>query len=157
MIFLCALFAAASPALAGVGPGAPPPVVVVDEPAAIRAAVGFEVDGTYIATAAEAEAPRQDLVRYLEAERRRERSATRQFQMRRIEVARDRYLWHCGGYLKDGQKYLFCSFVRYEPSALPQLRQKAFPVIFDGGVSVCRCYYSRKIGRIIRVEWNAEV
>lgn len=133
------------------------PVVVVEDAQEIRRAVGFKVDDAFVPTQNEADAPRQDLSRYLAAERAREKNDDRQLRLRRIGMAADRYLWHCGGYMKEGQKYLFCTFVRYEPSSLSRLRQKHFPVIYDGGISVCRCYFNVKLGRIVRLDWNGEV
>ena len=55
--------------------------------------------------------------------------------MRRIGLAMEQYFWHCGGYVKDGGKFLVCSLVRYEPRDLERLRQKSFPGIKDGGTS----------------------
>jgi len=143
-------------AVAAFGQGAALPVVIVDDSKEIRHAVGFKVDDVFTPTQDEAEAPRRDLARYIDVERSREKDDNRQSRLRRIGMSANRYLWHCGGYVKDGQKSLFCSFVRHEPSDLPRLRQKHFPVIYDGGISVCRCYFNVKLGRIVRLEWNGE-
>jgi hypothetical protein len=132
------------------------PVIVIDDPTEIRKAVGFRVDGAFTPTQRGAEAPRQNLPRYLAMERERENGNIRHEHLLRIGQSIDRYFWHCGGYVKDGQKYLFCSFVRYQPSDLPRLRRKVFPVIHDGGTSVCRCHFSIKLGRIVRLAWNGE-
>ena len=135
----------------------PEPVVIIDNADSVRHAVGFKVDAVFTPTRDEAEAPRKDLARYLEAERRREKDAYRTSQLRQIQLSSDRYFWHCGGYVKDKQKYQYCSFVRvHQPSDLERLRQKQFPVIADGGTSVCRCFFSLKSGHIVRVEWNGE-
>lgn len=151
VIVLAVLQTDASPRLAE-----DPPVVVVEDARAVRDAVGFQVDATFTPTQDEAEAPRRDLARYIETERRREKRGERADGLRRIGLASDRYLWHCGGYVKEGQKYQVCSFVRYEPGELPRLREKHFPMIKDGGISVCHCYFNMRLGRIIRLEWNGE-
>jgi hypothetical protein len=135
-------------------PGPPYLVVVVDDPKEVRRAIDIRVDGTFTPTQEEAEAPRRDLARYLESESHREKSKERQESLRRISRAQHQYLWHCAGYKKAGQKNLFCSFVRREPSEL--FLRKAFPAIKDGGTSVCRCHFSLKSGRIARLEWNGE-
>ena len=134
----------------------PYPVVVVDDPQEVRHAVGFPVDGTFTPSQEEAEAPRRDLPRYLEAEGLHGKSKERRDSLRRIGLAQAQYLWHCGGYKKDGQKNLFCSLVRGEMSEQSFLRRKTFPVIKDGGISVCRCHFNMKSGRIVRLEWNGE-
>jgi hypothetical protein len=68
-----------------------------------------------------------------------------------------RVVWHCGGYVKDKQKHLYCSFVLIDqPSELASLRRKQFPDIDDGGTSVCNCSFSLKTGHIVRLEWNGE-
>jgi hypothetical protein len=133
----------------------PLPVVVVDDAQEVRRMVGLGVDGTFIPSQDEAEAPRRDLKRYLETERRRAKTHDRQ-RLRRIELVMEQYFWHCGGYVKDGNNFLFCSFVRFQPGDLPRLRQKAFPGIKDGGISVCRCHFNQKLGRIVRLDWNVE-
>ena len=151
-------------ALAAGQQDSPHPVVVVDDAREARHAIGVRVDGIFTPSRDEAEAPRQDLARYLEAERRlakdhakdQARDNDRQARLRQIGLALDQYFWHCAGYTKDRQRYLFCSFVRYSPSDLPRLRQKTFPVINDGGISVCRCHFSMKLGQIVRLEWNGE-
>lgn len=138
-------------------PPPPEPVVIIDNAEAVRHAVGFKVDAVFTPTRDEAEAPRKDLARYLEAEQRREKDAYRKSQLRRIQSAGERYFWHCGGYVKDKQKELYCSFVRVgQPQDLEWLRKKEFPMIEDGGTSVCRCYFSLKSGHIVRLEWNGE-
>jgi hypothetical protein len=135
----------------------PEPVVIVDDAAAIRRAVGGHVDAVFTPTRDEAEAPRKDLARYLAAERKREKDGYRRTQLHQIETNIDRYFWHCGGYVKDKQKYLYCSFVLIgRPSDLASLRQKHFPAIDDGGTSVCNCTFSLKSGHIVRLDWNGE-
>lgn len=135
----------------------PEPVVIIDNAESVRHAVGFKVDAIFTPTRDEAEAPRKDLARYLEAELRREKDAYRKTQLRRIQSIGERYFWHCGGYVKDKQKYLYCSFVLIgRPQDLEWLRKKEFPVIDDGGTSVCRCHFSLKSGQIARLEWNGE-
>jgi hypothetical protein len=129
-------------------------VVVVDDPQEVRNAVGFQVDGTFTPSQEEAEAPRRDLPRYLESEGQHEKSKERQEDLRRIGLGQGQYFWHCAGYKKRGQKNLFCSLVRREPSEI--LRRKTFPVIKDGGISVCHCHFNIKSGRIVRLEWNGE-
>jgi hypothetical protein len=132
-------------------------VVIVDDAAAIRRAVGGRVDAVFTPTRDEAEAPRKDLARYLQAERKREKDGYRRTQLHQIEAAIDRYFWHCGGYVRDKQKYLYCSFVLIDqPSELASLRRKQFPDIDDGGTSVCNCSFSLKTGHIVRLEWNGE-
>jgi hypothetical protein len=144
-------------ALAAGQQGSPHPVVVVDDPREARHAIGERVDGIFTPSQDEAEAPRRDLARYLEAERRQAKGDNdRQDRLRRIGIAMDQYFWHCAGYSKDRQRYLFCSFVRFSPSDLSRLRQNRFPVIADGGISVCHCHFSMKRGQIVRLEWNGE-
>ena len=133
----------------------PHPVVIVDDPQEVRRVVG-RVEGIFTPSQIEAESPRRDLKRYLEAERRREKSVDTRRDLRRIGLLQDRYFWHCAGYIKGGQKELFCSFVRQEMIEMSRLRRKTFPTIYDGGISVCWCYFSLKLGRIIRLEWNGE-
>ena len=135
-------------------PGPPYPVIVVDNPQEVRRAVDVRVDGTFTPSQQEAEAPRRDLARYLEAESRGEKSKDRQDRLHQIGLVQDKYVWHCGGYKKGRQKYLFCTFVWREPGE--RLLQKTFPVIKDGGISVCYCHFSMKRGRIVRLEWNGE-
>lgn len=96
----------------------PEPVVIVDDAAAIRRAVGGRVETVFTPTRDEAEAPRKDLPRYLAAERKREKDGYRRTQLHQIEAAIDRYFWHCGGYVKGKQRYLYCSFVRKEDKKL---------------------------------------
>jgi hypothetical protein len=130
------------------------PVIVVDDPQEVRNAVGFQVDGTFTPSQEEAEAPSRDLARYLESEGKHEKSKERRDDLRRIGLVQGQYLWHCGGYKKHGQKNLFCSFVRRDPSE--RLRRRTFPVIKDGGIAVCRCYFNIESGRIVRLDWNGE-
>ena len=135
-------------------PGPPYPVVVIDDSEEVRSAIGIRVKGTFTPTQAEAEAPRRDLARHLESESHREKSKERQESLRRIRLGQERYVWHCGGYKKGGQKYLFCTFVRREPDE--RLLRKKFPVIKDGGISACSCHFDMKRGQISRLDWNGE-
>ena len=152
---VCLLAALQSGGPSGTPP--PEPVVIVEDAAAIRRAVGGKVEAIFTPTRDEAEAPRKDLARYLTAERKREKDGYQRDQLHQIEVVIHRYFWHCGGYVKDKQKYLYCSFVLVDhPSELAFLRQKHFPEIYDGGTSVCNCTFSLKSGQIVRIAWNGE-
>jgi hypothetical protein len=152
LLRVAGLSAALVAALAGGAP-APRPVVIVDDAREIRRAVGGAIDGTFTPSQDEAEAPRRELPTYLAAERAREKDRYRREQLHRIEEARDRYVWHCGGYKKGAERYLYCSFVLGWPE---KADRKEFPEIEDGGTSVCRCTYRVKTGKIVKLEWNGE-
>ena len=111
------------------------------------------VDGTFTPDWEEAEAPRRDLSRYLEEARARKKDRYSREKLGRIEEARDRYVWHCGGYTKAKERFLFCTFVSGWPEAA---NRKEFPGIKDGGTSVCRCTFRIKTGKIETLEWNGE-
>src|SRR5436190_314283 len=85
------------------------PVVIVVDPAEIEHISGVQVQSTFALTAAEAKLPRQALPRYLEDEVRREKSKDRRSHLRKIATNADRYVWHCGGYVRGGEKYQFCT------------------------------------------------
>jgi hypothetical protein len=143
-------------AATGVGQPAPPPVVIVDDAQQIRAWAGPGVDSTFTPGPVEAEAPRRDLARYIDAELRTEKkNKYRKEQLGQIRRTADRYHWYCGGYTRKKEKFLFCSFVRQAPPDTAQAR-KSFPEINDGGASVCRCHYDLRAGKIVRLEWNGE-
>jgi hypothetical protein len=152
VVGLCAALLCAAPAGAA-GGAAARPVVIVEDGREIRRAVGFAVEGTFTPSQEEAEAPRRDLARHLESELAREKDRYRRAQLGRISAARDRYLWHCGGYTKNKERYLFCTFVLGWPE---KATRKEFPEIADGGTSVCRCTYRLKAGKIAELEWNGE-
>ena len=150
---VCAALLCTVPAGAGGGAAAPRPVVIVDDGREVRRAVGFAVDGTFTPDWEEAEAPRRDLSRYLEEARARKKDRYSREKLGRIEEARDRYVWHCGGYTKAKERFLFCTFVSGWPEAA---NRKEFPGIKDGGTSVCRCTFRIKTGKIETLEWNGE-
>jgi hypothetical protein len=129
------------------------PVVIVEDGKQVRHVVGFPVDGTFAPSQDEAEAPRRDLPRYLEAERAREKDRYRRQQLRQIGEQRSRYVWHCGGYTKAKERYLYCTFVSDWPESA---QRKEFPDIDDGGTSVCNLTFRLKTGKIVRIDWNGE-
>jgi hypothetical protein len=150
-VALVGLVLAAAPA----GGGAPParPVIIVEDGKEVRHVVGFPVDATFTPSQEEAEAPRRDLPRYLEAERAREKDRYRRDQLRQIDERRARYVWHCGGYTKAKERFLYCTFVSVFPESA---QRKTFPAIDDGGTSVCNLTFRVKTGRIVRLDWNGE-
>jgi hypothetical protein len=150
-VALAGLVLAAAPA--GSGAADARPVVIVEDGKQVRHAVGFPVDGTFTPSPEEAEAPRRDLPRYLEAERAREKDSYRRKQLGEIDEKRARYVWHCGGYTKAKERYLYCTFVSVFPESADR---KTFPVIEDGGTSVCNLTFRLKTGKIARLEWNGE-
>ena len=141
----------ATPADGGAAPVRP--VVIVDDAKKVRHAVGVPVDGTFTPTQEEAEAPRRELPSYLQAETAREKDRHRREQLRQIEEQRARYVWHCGGYKKAKERYLYCTFVSdWSESAA----RKAFPDIDDGGTSVCNLTFRLKTRKIVRLDSNGE-
>jgi hypothetical protein len=141
----------ASPSAKG---GAYYPVTVVEDEQEIRRAVGTKVDGTFILESREAEAPREVLARYLDRRLRYEKSTARVRILRRVLANRFGYFWHCGGYTRAGSRYSFCSMV--QGGILDDNRMKRFPMVFDGGPSVCRCHYSFRLDAIFWLECNGE-
>lgn len=142
---------ATAPASGGAAPERP--VVIVEDGLEVRRAVGVLVDTTFTPSQEEAEAPRRDLHRYLTAERAREKDRYRREQLHTIDVTRAKYVWHCGGYTKDEERYLYCSFVSVWPESA---QRKEFPSIDDGGISVCNLTFRLKTRKIIRLDWNGE-
>jgi len=140
--------------VAAPGGAAPPrPVVIVEDARQIRRVVGPAADGTFTPSQEEAEAPRRELPRYLQAESAREKDRTRRKQLQQIEEQRARYVWHCGGYTKAKERYLYCTFVSIFPESAAR---KEFPDIDDGGTSVCNLTFRLKTGKIVRIDWNGE-
>jgi hypothetical protein len=135
---------------------APTPVVIVDNPREIRAMVGAGADGTFTPSPEEAEGPRRDLVRFVDARLQREKNKYGREQLNRIRKQADRYFWYCGGYTQKGHKSLFCTFVLSPPPGQAGPGPKAFPVIKDGGTSVCRCHYDVESRKVVRLDWNGE-
>jgi hypothetical protein len=143
--------------LAAAGQRPATPVVIVEDPRQISAVLGFKPDSTFTPSPEEAEGPRRDLARYVDAERSREKkNPYRKEALGRIRKAVDRYVWYCGGYTQKGERLLFCTFVLGTLAGGPQPGPKAFPVIDDGGTSVCYCHYDLKAGKIVKLFWNGE-
>jgi hypothetical protein len=149
-----ALLGAVLVAAPGNGGAAPArPVVIVEDGYEVRRVVGSLVDGTFTPTQKEAEAPRRTLPRYLQAETAREKDRDRRDHLRQINGNLARYVWHCGGYTKAKERYLYCTFVSDWPESAAR---KEFPAIDDGGTSVCNLTYRLKTGKIVRIDWNGE-
>jgi hypothetical protein len=129
------------------------PVVIVEDSKQVRHVVGFPVEGTFTPTQEEAEAPRRELPRYLQAERARENDWYRRDYLRQINENLAKYAWHCGGYKKAKERYLYCSFVSIFPESA---ERKEFPNIDDGGASVCNLTFRLKTGKIVRWDCNGE-
>jgi hypothetical protein len=151
-VALLALVLAAAPVPPG-AVAAPSPVVIVEDGKQVRHAVGFRVDGTFTPTQDEAEAPRRELPSYLQAARAKEKDRYRREQLHQVEEKSARYVWHCGGYTKAKERYLYCSFVSVWPESA---QRKEFPSIDDGGTSVCNLTFRLKTGKIVRLDWNGE-
>jgi hypothetical protein len=138
---------------AGVAPQAQRPVVIVEDALEIRRVVGAPIDRAFTPTQAEAEAPRRELPHHLVVERAHEKGRDRRERLQKIYENRARYVWHCGGYEKDDERFLYCTFVSI---GLEIVERKTFPVIDDGGIGVCNLTFRLKTGKIVRLDWNGE-
>jgi hypothetical protein len=143
---------AAAPAAPGAAAASPRPVIIVEDAEQLRRLVGPAAEGTFTPSQDEAEAPRLELPRYLQTERAREKNRYRREQLHQIDEKRARYVWHCGGYTKGKERYLYCTFVT---PGWPEIAQrKEFPGIKDGGTSVCNLTFrlATKTIRAARLE-----
>jgi hypothetical protein len=132
------------------------PVAIVDDKQELRRGLeanGVKFDDVFVATAEDGEAARHALRPYLESAVARERDQDRKTQLRGILEQLAGYDWHCGGFVRRGQRSLFCAFDR---GILIREPGKFFPTIADGGIGVCRCLFRLRQRRIEHLEWNDE-
>jgi hypothetical protein len=125
-------------------PGLVTPVSIVDDRVELRR--GLKANGVRFD-----EAARHALRPHLEAAIAHERHPDRKAALRGILAHIAVYDWHCGGFIRRGQRSLFCSFDRGIVMRSPG---KFFPEIADGGIGVCRCVFHLRDRRIEKLEWN---
>jgi hypothetical protein len=133
------------------------PVIVVSDAKEVASRLhseGVPFDGTFTASLEDARRARRDLSRFVRLQM-KSADSRRAEQLRQILLKERAYVWHCGGFERQGSRFLHCSFVRYHDGD-SHLRQPRFPVIFDGGTDVGRCQFSLTAGRLVRIEWNGE-
>jgi hypothetical protein len=130
------------------------PVSIVDESNELRRGLkfnGVKFDDVFVATAEDGEAARHALRPYLTAAIGHERDADRKAELAGILERLGEYDWHCGGFIRRGQRSLFCAF---DMGIITRSPGKFFPRIADGGIGVCRCIFRLRDRRIQSLQWN---
>jgi hypothetical protein len=129
------------------------PVVVIHDKQYLEQVLKDFRDGeVFVANRSDAYAARVDLDRYVWASMKAAKSRSESLRWRQVRLKRPVYVWHCGGYTKQGSKFLYCTFSRFEKGR----EVERFPEVFDGGTDYCRGQYSLKARRLVHVECNTD-
>ncbi len=114
---------------------------------------GVKFDDLFVATAADGEAARRALGPHLTFAIAHEREPYRKSQLAGILEQIAGYDWHCGGFVRHGQRSLFCTFDR---GAVTRERAKFPQEGKDGGISWCQCLFRLREQQIEDLEWHGE-
>ncbi len=126
-----------------------------------RAAVGAELkqrgirfEGLFTATLAQAESARGALPAHVKGELTRTSDVDRRDDLRAILAKAKLHDWNCGGFRHQGERFLFCSFVR-RSGAGPG--GPGFATAHGGGLFIVyHCRFRLRDRRISALDWDAE-
>lgn len=135
-----------------------PPLVIRNKEALVSRVAGlhFKIESTFDPTPTEAIEPSKNLLAYLQ----------KQIQQSKSKYAKDRfseiikkipgYDWFVAGFSSGGRKYLYCYFTDLfsGPSFDYPESDQSFPLIKDGGRSVCFAIFDLTSGQFVLLRSN---
>ena len=128
-----------------------PTVIVIQDLNYLKKALG---DGAFVPTKKDCYDARADVPRFVWWKMKNARRDRETYRWRQILIKEPIYIWHCGGMDVDGQKYVQCSFSRYQKGY--GFEQERFPEVSDGGTDYCEARYDLQIHRLVRLTCNPD-
>jgi hypothetical protein len=130
-------------------PGKFPVVVVIHDLKYLRQVLG---DGAFVANEKDCYDARADLPRFMSARLKQAKRDPEAYRWREVLANVPVYIWHCGGVVTGGKKYIHATFSRYEKG----LEQELFPDVDDGGTDFCEGRYDLQLRQLVRATCNSD-
>lgn len=135
-----------------------PPLVVhnKEELASKLTGLQFKVESTFDPTPSEAELPSKELQAYLRKQIYQSKDIYTKERFAEIIRKAPRYDWFVAGFNSGGRKYLYCYFTDLfaEPPYEYPSSNQSFPLIKDGGTSVCYAIFDLTSRQFILLRSN---